>query len=700
MKFSGRALLVALALLRLPGFSLSSSLGQKPAPAAPGWPTYGGDAGGQRYSPASQITPQNVTRLREAWHFHTHALDHDRPGLADASFETTPVLLGHTLYLTTPFDEVFALDASTGRELWHFDPQIHLERIGQLVTSRGVALWPAAATEPDTVHPCATRVLLGTLDARLLALDAATGKPCNGFGFGGSVNLRDGVHYSGHGDFGMTSPPTVLGDVIVAGSAVADNQSAEIESGVVRGFDILNGSLLWTWEPLPWAQPMHPRTGAGNTWGVIAADPALGLVYLPTSSPSPDFYGGLRPGDNRDADSIVALDARTGKKVWAFQTVHHNLWDYDIAAEPLLFTFRGTTPAIAITTKSAQIFVLDRRTGQPLLPVEEKPAPQNGAPGEILSPTQPVSSVDSLAPLTLPTTSDDSSGWIRSSDNSSFCQKQLAALRNDGIFTPPTTQGSLLYPGSLGGVNWGSAAFDPNTGILYANNNRYPFRIRLISRNSLEVLWRFDIQPIVRDWQIWCYLGFVILLLAFVKRNHAWLGRAGLILGICVAAISVPTVLFPWNPDPAHGHFMREISQQRGTPFLIERTPLLDHDGNPCIAPPWAALSAVDLNTGKRVFTTPLGVNAAGQHVGTLSLGGPIVTASGLVFDAATLDAKLRAFDAAKGTELWSTSLPAPAQSTPMSYSIDGRQFVVIAAGGHAQLGHQRGDDVIAFSLP
>lgn len=677
----------------------STASGQSPTSTDTGWSTYGGDAGGQRYSAASQITRQNVAQLREAWHVHTHALATDRPGRIDASFESTPVLLGHTLFLTTPFDEVLALDATTGDPRWSYDPQIRLWRPGQLVTSRGVALWPADAREPDAVHPCATRVLAGTLDARLLALDAATGKLCAEFGAAGSVDLRRGVHITGHGDYGMTSPPTVVGDVVVVGSTVADNQSADIDSGLVRGFDARTGRLLWSWEPLPWAHQPGSRSGAGNTWSVIAADPALGLVYLPTSSGSPDFYGGLRPGDNRDADSLVALDARSGRKVWAFQTVHHNLWDYDIAAEPLLFAFRGTTPAVAITTKSAQIFVLDRRTGQPLLPVTEQPVPQNGAPGEVLSPTQPISSVDSLAPLRLPLPDDTTSGWQRSPADAAFCRAQLAALRYDGLYTPPSLQGSVLYPGSLGGVNWGGAALDPATGILYANNNRYPFSIRLIRRSAPEAVWRFDVEPIVRDWPCWVISGSVLFLALSLRRRRWWPGLRGTALAMGVAAVSIPVVLFPMNFDLSHGHFSEEISEQTGTPYLIQRTPLLDHSGNPCVAPPGAALSAVNLNTGKRVFAAPLGTNAAGQHVGTLSLGGPIVTAAGLVFDAATLDAHLRAFDSATGAELWAAPLPAPAQSTPMTYSLDGRQFVVVAAGGHAQLGSLRGDDVIAFAL-
>jgi quinoprotein glucose dehydrogenase len=668
---------------------------QVPSPNTP-WPTYGGDPGGRRYTSSTQVSPTNVASLRVAWMFHTHALDRNRQGRDDASFESTPVLLGHTLYLTSPFDEVFALDPSSGRLLWTFDPAVTNLRDGQLVTSRGVALWPAAAAEPDPQHPCATRVLLGTLDARLIALDASTGKPCADFGDRGTIDLHQGVATTKAGDYGMTSPPTVVGDVVVAGSAIADNRQAEIGSGAVRGFDVRSGRLLWTWQPLQ-PQTAATRTGAANTWGAIAADPATGLVYLPTSSPSPDFYGGLRPGDNRDADSLVALDARTGRKVWAFQTVHHDLWDYDIAAEPILVSARGSVPAVAILTKSAQVFVLDRRTGDPLFPVEEKPVPQRGVPGEPLSPTQPFSTVDSLAPMSLPP--DASSTWRRNPENAAFCRAQIQALRYDGPYTPPTLQGSLLYPGSLGGVNWGSAAFDPVSGILYANTNRYAFSIRLLRRNSIAVQWRVEGLPLIRDWPFWVTAGTLSLVLFCFLRRSWWPGIDALLLAMAVAAIAGIVVLFPYHPN-YHGHFSQEISAQEGTPYLVERQPLLDHDGNPCIAPPWGTLAAVNLNSGKIQFRVPLGRNPRNEDTGTLSLGGPIVTASGLVFDAATLDGRLRAFDALHGTELWSAALPAPAQSTPMSYTLDGRQFIVVAAGGHAQVGQQRGDTLVAFALP
>jgi quinoprotein glucose dehydrogenase len=673
----------------------TSTLCAQQAPAGEGWPTYGGDAGGTRYSSSTQITRDNLAHLHPVWAFHTHALDAQRTGLNDASFETTPILRGHALYFTSPFDIIFSVDATTGKLLWQYDPRVKPEHDEMIVTSRGVALWPISPDSTQPTAPCTTRVFLGTIDARLLALDATTGKPCTDFGHSGEVNLREGVHYTGIGGYGLTSPPTVLGDVVVVGSTVADNQQVDVESGVVRGYDVRTGRLLWSWEPLPWATAQHPRTGAGNAWSVISADPALGLVFVPTGSASPDFYGGLRPGDNRDADSVIALDARTGRKVWAFQTVHHNLWDYDVAAEPLLFTFHDTTPAIAIATKAGQVFVLDRRTGQPLYLVEERAVTQSDVPGEITSPTQPFSSLPPLAPLAPP--EQNNTGWQRSKDNTQFCRTQLAALRYSGIYTPPSLTGTLLYPGSLGGVNWGSLAFDPATGILYANNNRVPFTIQLVDGRTPALLWQREIEPILRDWPIWLYLAGGTLLLFCLRHKHWNPGLHGVLTGMAIASIAGWVCLFPIKYD--NPHFGAEISPQRGSPYLLKRQPLIDHDGNPCTAPPWGAVTALNLNTGHIAWQSPLGTDATGRPTGSLSLGGPIVTAGGVVFAAATRDAKLRAFDSSTGKELWSTSLPAPAQATPMTYTLDGKQFLVVAAGGHAGLNEKRDDTLIAFAL-
>ena len=661
-------------------------------PLGAGWPTYGGDPGGSRFSSSSQIDRTNLSRLHPVWTFHTHALDSQRSGSNAASFESTPVLSHGTLFFTSPFDVVFAVDALNGRLRWSYDPKIKTLPEGTLVTSRGVAVWEADSSSASA--PCSRRVLLGTLDARLLALDAETGQPCGTFGNSGSVDLTQGIAYGGLGFYGVTSAPTVIGNVAVVGSSIGDNQRVDAESGAVRGFDIVTGKQLWSWEPLPWAPSQHPRTGAGNAWSTISADPILGLVFIPTGSPSPDFYGGLRPGDDRDADSVVALDGRTGKRVWAFQTAHHNLWDYDLAAEPLLFTFRATTPAVAIATKSGQVFVLDRRTGDPLYPVIERSVPQTDVPGESTSPTQPFSSLPPLAPLDPP--SADTTDWKRSEANINFCRTQLSHLRYAGIFTPPSLSGTLLYPGSLGGVNWGSLALDPATGTLFANNNRVPFAIQLLPRNKLSVRWHHDIEPTIRDWPFWVVLALFTLFAFCIARKRFSPGVKGLLVAMAVASIAGFVCIFPMHYD---SHFGSETSPQFGSPYLLKRWQVVDHDGNPCTAPPWSRLTAMNLNTGTIAWETTLGTNAKGLPTGGLTLGGPIVTAGGLIFTAATQDAKLRAFDAATGAELWNASLPAPAQATPMTYTTGGRQFVVIAAGGHAGFGEQRDDILVAFAL-
>lgn len=691
-------------------FLQASVLAQGHAPTPDtGWPTYGGSSDGTRYSSATQITSANVTGLHPAWTFHTHALDRPDTSLVDASFETTPILFGRTLYFTSPFDVVFAVDAATGADLWSFDPHIAAVANGSIVTSRGVVLWHSiAATSPDI--PCSTRVFLGTLDARLLALDAATGKPCADFGNAGQVDLRPSKPFAGA--YGVTSPPTVIGNVVVVGSLIGDNQQVDAPSGRVRAFDTVSGRLLWSWEPLPWAAAQAVPTGAANTWSVMAADPALGLIYLPTGSPAPDYFGGLRPGDNRDANSLVALDTATGRKVWSFQVVHHDLWDYDIASQPLLFTFHGPssphaaprpgTPAIAVTTKMGLVFVLDRRTGAPLSPIHERPVPQTNVPGETTSPTQPFPDLPALNPIAL-TTPHDLSSWQRSPENQRLCRDKLAGLRNEGIYTPPSLRGSVMFPGNLGGVNWGSAALDPSTGILYANTNRVAFSARLVPRRGREMTLRL-LRGLFFDWANWGILAGVVLLSGtLIRRAHSGSWRPGpvtltLTAALMLAAISISHHVMP--PEPAQlAHFGYELSEQRKSPYLVERNIIVDADGLPCTSPPWGATTALNLNTGHKLWEVPLGSRVPGQQTGIVNFGGPLVTASGLVFTGAAEDPFLRAFDAATGRLLLEYQLPVPAQSTPMTYTLDGRQFLVIAAGGHGDRATNLGDSLIAFTV-
>jgi quinoprotein glucose dehydrogenase len=601
-----------------------------------GWPTYGGAASGTRYSRSAQINPKNVHRLVQAWTFHTNALSR-RPALkSSATFEATPILLGESLYLTTPFDEVIALDGTTGKMLWSYDPQVKRMFPGTRLNSRGVATWPVRPQDRSKAF-CGQRIFLGTHDATLIALDAATGALCSSFGQNGRVDLSKDVFFREDVEYKITSTPTVVGDVVVVGSSVGDDQTVEAESGVVRGYDARSGKLLWSWDPIPWAKRQNPRTGGGNAWSTITADTETGMIFVPTGSASPDFYGGLRPGDNRYANSLVALEGATGKLIWGFQLIHHDLWDYDVASQPLLFTFRNKVPAVAIATKTGSVFVLDRRTGVPLYPVHENQVPQSDIPGETASPTQPISSLPPLTPQTF--------------------------RAEEGMFTPPSLRGTVVFPGLIGGVNWGSMALDAETGVLYANTNKLAYRVQLIPREERE------------STSTW-YRG-----VRYLKRTASNLTTSKII---------------PENT----AMFAGEILPQKKTPYYVLIEPIVSDLGYPCTPPPWGAMTALNLNTGTKVWQTSLGTMMAGTSTGSINLGGPMVTAGHLVFSAATANPLLQAFDAGTGKELWHGALPVPAQSTPMTYMLHGRQYVVICAGGHAPFGTPVGDSVIAFALP
>ncbi len=688
-------------------YMLASSIGL--AQSDIGWPVYGANLSGQRYSDAHLITPGNVGELKPVWEYHTKALSQRRVGSLAAAFEATPVLFKGRLYLTTPFDEVIALDAVTGKKQWNYVPSVDVTWEGNLVTSRGVAIWEGPEEGSDKV--CKDRVLVGTLDGKLIELDAASGALCVDFGSKGQVDLSKDVEHRPWQTYEITSPPTVVGNTVVVGSSIPDNYSVDVERGTVRALDVRTGKIVWSWEPIPWADSQKVRTGAANAWSVIAADPELGLVYIPTGSSSPDYYGGMRPGDNRDADSVVALEASTGKKVWAFQVVHHNVWDYDVASEPLLFTFRKLTPAIAVTTKMGMVYVLDRRTGVPLWPVEERPVPQTDVPGEHTWPTQPFSSLPALGPTVLQDGTEDE--WQRSPGDAAYCRKEISGLRNEGMFTPPSLRGSVEFPGPIGGVNWGSPAYNPISGVLYAANNRYAYAVRLIPRNSAHprnlksVKWWAELlqaHPVL-EVAIASLLVTVFCTLPRVRRPSEWFAVALLAtVGLIAMWTFVSYRLSTLSPEElqraVHAGLGMDQSPQYKTPYALERHPLLDLSGNPCTQQPWSALTALNLDTGEKLWDKPLGTLVEGQHTGTVELGGPIVTAGKLVFVAGTKDAFLRAFDATSGQELWKGALPAPAQSTPMTYEINARQYVVVAAGGHGMFGTKQGDSVVAFALP
>jgi quinoprotein glucose dehydrogenase len=617
------------------------------------WPAYGNDPGGTRYAPLAQIDRANVAGLRVAWTYRTGE-QRGAPAYGHTAFEATPLMVDGTLYLSTPYSRVIALDAETGAERWAWDPGVDRARRLAIVTSRGVSTWLDSAAASQA--PCRRRIFVATIDARLIALDAAGGTPCADFGRGGTADLKQGIHViDGACCYQVTSPPAIVNGLVVVGSSIGDNRSADMERGVVRAYDARTGALRWSWDPIPtresdparatWAGDSWRRTGAANVWSVMSVDTARGLVFLPTSSPSPDFYGGERRGDNRYANSVVALRADTGEVAWHFQVVHHDLWDYDVPAQPVLAeaTRDGRrVPAVVVATKMGHLFVLHRETGVPLFPVEERPVPRSTVPGEETSPTQPFPVRP--RPLT-PSRLTAEEAWGITPAERDACRARLAGLRSEGIFTPPSLEGTVVFPGFVGGVNWGSVAHDPQRGLVIVPTNRLAFEVKLIPRERFQA-------------------------------ERAAAGGRG------------------------------EFTPQTGTPYGMFREAILSPQGVPCNAPPWGTLAAVDLGTGDVRWEVPLGASPemggmpAAHEWGSVNLGGALVTAGGLVFIAAARDSNLRAFDVESGRLLWTGALPASAQATPMTYrTASGKQLVVIAAGGHSGLRSKMGDYVVAFEL-
>jgi quinoprotein glucose dehydrogenase len=619
-----------------------------------GWPAYGGDAGGTRYSPLAQITPANVGELRVAWIFRTGELGQGVKDWSRSAFEATPILYDGTLYLTTSSTDVVAINAVTGTLRWRHDSESRKDLHYSDGVSRGVSLWVDEASPRDAL--CHVRIYAPTLDGRLLALDAANGKVCADFGENGALNLlkdvrsqwKEGDEWR---DYLVTSPPAVLDGKLIVGSSIGDNRAVLEELGTVRAFDARSGRLEWSWDPIPrdasnpvykeWNPESVETASAANAWAPLSVDAARHLVFVPTGSASPDFLGGERPGDNRWANSVVALDGNTGSLKWGQQLVHHDLWDYDVASQPTLadLVHDGKHVAAVIqATKTGFLYTFDRDSGAPLFPIVERPVPQDAVPGEHPSPTQPYPVAPPALTRQAPVTPDDAwgIGWF----DTRACRKRIEGYRSEGIFQPPALQDSIMQPGNAGGSNWGGIAFDPKRQLAVANTMTLPFVVALIARAELQA-----------------------------QRESG-----------------------------KYEDF--EFARQAGTPYGMRRAAFKSGLGIPCVKPPWGVLTAVDMEHGTIKWQVPLGdTPVIHMNLGMPGIGGPVVSAGGLVFIAASLDDRLRAFDIDSGKLLWEVKLPAGGQATPMTYAIGGRQYLVIAAGGYKG-DSTRGDYVVAYALP
>lgn len=628
------------------------------------WPEWGYSEGGLRHSPLTQITPQNVDRLKVAWTYRTGDIPLKKESgqyAVGSMFEATPIVNDGRMYLCTPTNRVIALDPETGKELWTYDPKLDWGQVTSHFNCRGVTFYRDAQAAPNAA--CAARILTGTLDGRLIALDAADGRLCADFGRQGTVDLLADLGDVRPGEYNVTSPPAVIGGRVVVGGHILDGGRIDMPAGVVRAYDVRSGAPIWAWNPLPPGVSDGDLAPAGekyargtpNAWGVFSVDASRDLLFVPLGNVPGDFFGGDRNGIDYYAGSVVALQGSTGKVVWRFQTVHHDLWDFDASSQPVLFDFpsaHGPIPAVAQAAKHGYVFILDRETGEPLVPVEERPAPQEGAvPGERPSPTQPTPS-NAAYILDHQNISEDMV-WGFTPWDRAQCRKLLQGKRNTGLFTPPSLEGTI-NPVGWSVVNWGGFAIDPQRDVLIVNTMHMPSVRRLV---PIAASLQADAETLE------------------AKQNDD-------------SGKSAPAAV-------------------DGRRYTITGSSLVSPFGAPCARPPWGQLIAIDLKAGRRLWQVPLGATRDvppfpfWKNMGGSNSGGPIVTASGLAFIAATSDDLIRAFDVATGEKLWESSLPAGGQAIPVTYRLapERKQYVAIAAGGHFALGTRRGDYVVAYAL-
>lgn len=636
---------VAAAIAAVIAVAISGSAAQ-----AQTWPTFNGDLMAQKFSPLTEITPENVGDLTVAWQVHTGDVSDgvhrptrmhgDGPVPPATVWSATPLFVNDTVYVGTPFYRIFALDPGTGAVKWTYDSHSALEALTQPdLKNRGVAYW--AAAEPAAGEPCQKRIYLGTMDAKLHAVDADTGALCADFGSGGILDFDSFNTADAKWPLSLLQPPTVAGDTLFVGWAGKDWAEAVDTPGSVYALDARTGAVKWTFETLP--PEVRDRTGTANVWASMSVDAERHLLYVPVSSPSPNFFQGAVPVDLPIVTSVTALDTETGRVVWSRQLVHHDLWDLDTNAAPTLVDIEKdgrTIPALVQTSKQGFLYVLDRTTGEPVYPIEERAVPQTDVPGEVSAPTQPF--VD-VPPRVVP---DRWPGVSKLADffSRGWCTREAAKYRDDGSFTPPSVRGSIVYPATVGGTEWGGGAVDPRTGIFVVNSSSVVQTYRLIPRAD-------------------------------------------------------------YDDAAARGGETGGFSPQTGAPYGVELGTFLSPLGMPCWNPPYGTLAAYDLRTGERLWNVPFGqVQKYGFYMpedwGSPTIGGPVVTASGLVFIGASMDARVRAIDLATGKVLWKGLVDAPAVALPAVYEYGGRQYVVFVAGGNSILSPRVSDQVIAFALP